>query len=73
MARIICVMAVEPVYVWIACQKSAVTARVTTAKRAKYQPKEARAEMGYGMWRRAPMKPLRTRGIVQTRLPRMMQ
>jgi hypothetical protein len=42
----ICVMATEPVYVWIACQKSAVIARVTMAKREKNQPKEARAATG---------------------------
>ncbi len=73
MDRMICVMAVDPVYVWMACQKRAVMARVTTAKREKYQPNEARIATGKGMCRRAPMMPLSTRGTVQTRLPKMMQ
>lgn len=73
MARIIWVMAVEPVYVWMACQNKAVMARVTMANFEKCQPNEARMATGKGMWRRAPTMPLRTRGTVQTRLPKMMQ
>lgn len=66
-------IAVEPVYVWIACQKRAVAILTTMANRAKYQPKEDLATTGKGTWRRAPMIPLRTRGTVQQRLPKMMQ
>jgi len=43
------------------------------AKRAKYQPKEDLAATGKGTCSRAPMTPLRTKGTVQQRLPKMMQ
>jgi hypothetical protein len=72
-ARMHCVIAVEPVYVWIACQKSAVIMRTTTANRAKYQPQEDRIATEKGMWRSAPTAPFRARGIVVVMLPKIMQ
>jgi hypothetical protein len=72
-ARMHCVIAVEPVYVWIACQKSAVIIRTTTAKRAKYHPQEERMATEKGMCRSAPTAPFRANGIVVVMLPKIMQ
>jgi hypothetical protein len=57
----------------MACQNKAVIIRTTTAKREKYQPKEDLKATGKGTWSFAPILPLRTRGTVQTRLPKMIQ
>lgn len=71
-ARMHCVMAVDPVYVWMACQNKAVIIRTTTANRAKCQPNPDLSATGKGTWRRWPIAPLSTSGTVQTRLPKMM-
>lgn len=53
-ARMHCVIAVDPVYVCMACQKSAVTMRVMTANFANVKPKLDLATIGKGMCKCAP-------------------